>query len=707
LNPKKPILNLGVTIMSEQVATDRFIQDLERVAQVRSEISVCLSKLAEIINKAELAGDSSSGKLSLERDIEDITVASKNLRKGVFRLLVLGDMKRGKSTFLNALIGENLLPSDVNPCTAVLTVLRYGQEKKVTIHFNDGKSPQQLDFQNFKYKYTIDPSEAKKLEQEKKQAFPDVDYAVVEYPLTLLEKGIEIVDSPGLNDTEARNELSLSYVNNCHAILFVMRASQPCTLGERRYLENYIKGRGLTVFFLVNAWDQLRESLIDPDDVEELKAAEDRLRQVFKANLAEYCYVDSQNIYDERVFELSSIQALRRRLKNPQADLDGTGFPGFMGALNTFLTGERAIAELRQIRTLARQAVNHILEAVARRVPLLDQDVNELKKRIDSVEPEFNKLTVIRDQFQKEILNTRDTQARTISESFRSYVLNLGNTFENDFLRYQPELNLFDFLSSGKREAFNAALQKAFEQYIADKSAAWTLTAEKDINAAFRELSRSAAQYGASYSQVTDQITEKITGQNIKVNTNTTSEDDKSPGWAKWAMGLLSLSEGNLAGVALAGSGFDWKNILLNYFTVIGIGGIITAVTGVFLGPIGFALLGLGVGFLQADQARKELVKTAKKELVKYLPQVAHEQSQVVYNAVKECFDAYEREVSKRINDDIVSRKSELDNLVNQKETREINRESEFKRLKVLQEDVIAQLQKIEAAYSNLLASYS
>jgi replication fork clamp-binding protein CrfC len=680
--------------MSERVATDRFIQDLERVAQVRSQMSVCLSKLAETINQAELAGDSSSGKLSLERDIEDITVASKNLSQGVFRLLVLGDMKRGKSTFLNALIGENLLPSDVNPCTAVLTILRYGSEKKVTIHFNDGKSPQQLDFQNFKYKYTIDPAEAKKLEQEKKQAFPDVDYAVVEYPLTLLQKGIEIVDSPGLNDTEARNELSLGYVNNCHAILFVMRASQPCTLGERRYLENYIKGRGLTVFFLVNAWDQVRES------------SEDRLRQVFNANLAEYCTVEGQNIYDERVFELSSIQALRRRLKNPQADLEGTGFPKFMEALNTFLTRERAIAELRQVRTLARLACNHTREAVARRIPLLDQDVNELKKRIDSVEPEFNKLTGIRDEFQKEIINTRDTQARKISESFRSYVLNLGNTFENDFLRYQPELNLFDFLSSGKREAFNIALQKAFEQYITDKSAAWTLTAEKDINEAFKELSRSASQYGASYNQITDKITEKLTGQDVKVNT-TTAEEDKSPSWAKWAMGLLSISNGNLAGFALAGAGFDWKNILLNYFTVIGIGGIISAVTGILLGPIGFALLGFGVGFLQADQARKELVKTAKKELVKHLPQIAQEQSQVVYNAVKECFDSYEREVSKRINDDIVSRKSELDNLVNQKQTREINRDSELNRLKNLQEDVIAELQKIEAAYSNLLAYYS
>lgn len=362
---------------------------------------------------------------------------------------------------------------------------------------------------------------------------------------------------------------------------------------------------------------------------------------------------------------------------------------------------------MRQIRTLARGAGNHTCEAIERRIPLLDQDVNQLRDRINSVEPEFNKLTNIRDQFQKEIINTRDTQAKAISDSFRSYVLNLDKTFETDFWRYQPELNIFDFLSSGKREAFNQALQKAFEQYITDKFAAWSLTAEKDINAAFTQLSRSAAQYGAFYSQVTDQITEKLTGEKVKVNTSGNAEEDNSPTWAKWAMGLLSLSRGNFAGFAMAGAGFDWKNILLNYFTVIGVGSLITAVTGVFLGPIGFALLGLGVGFLQADQARKELVKTAKKELVKYLPQVAHEQSQTAYDAVKECFDSYEKEVSKRINDDIAARKSELDNLLKQKETREINRDSELKRLKKLEEDVFAQLQNIESAYNNLLADYS
>jgi replication fork clamp-binding protein CrfC len=693
--------------MAGKFETDTFINDLERVVQVRAEVAVSLNKIADTINEAEIIGENNSGKLSLERDIEDMRVASKNLRSGVFRLMVLGDMKRGKSTFLNALIGEKILPSDVNPCTALLTVLRYGSQKKVTVYFNDDKPPQDMGFDEFKHKYTIDPAEAKRLEQDNKQAFPNVSHAIVEYPLPLLEKGIEIVDSPGLNDTEARNELSLGYINNCHAILFVLRASQPCTLGERRYLENYIKGRGLSVFFLVNAWDQVKEALIDPDDEEELRESEGRLRQVFQANLAEYCLVDGQDIYNERVFELSSIQALRKRLKNPQADLEGTGFPEFMSALNIFLTRERAVAELRQVRTLARQAGNNTREAIQRRIPLLEKGVEELRSRINSVEPEFNKLTSIRDEFKTEILQTRDNQAHTISDSFRNYVLRLDDTFETDFLRYQPELNVFDFLSSGKREAFNTALQKAFEQYIGDKFAAWSLTAEKDINTAFAQLSKSAAKYGQSYNQITNQITEKLTDEKVRIHPHVSSEEDNAPSWAKWAMGLLSLSRGNLAGFAMAGAGFDWKNILLNYFTVLGVGGLISAVTGIFLGPIGFALLGLGVGMLQADQARKELVKTTKKELVKYLPKVANEQSKTVYDAVKECFDAYEREVSLRINDDIQSRKSELDNLLKQKESREINRETELKRLGKLEDDVFGQLQIIESAYNNLLAYYS
>ncbi|WP_432808579.1 dynamin family protein [Pantanalinema sp. GBBB05] len=687
-----------------KLETTGFLSDLERVARVRQQVAQHMSKIAETLTQSEFDGEKASGKLGLEREIEDMVTASKNLRQGVFRLLVLGDMKRGKSTLLNALLGENLLPSDVNPCTALLTVLKYGPDKKVTIHFNDGKSPQQVDFQAFKQRYTIDPEEAKELEQKKQQAFPDVSHAVVEYPLELLSKGVEIVDSPGLNDTEARNELSLGYINNCHAILFVLRASQPCTLAERRYLENYIKGRGLSIFFLINAWDQVRESLIDPDDLEDLKEAETKLRKVFHANLAEYCQVDGLDLYDERVFEISAIKALRRRLKDPNASLENTGFSEFMGALNTFLTQERAIAELRQARTLARQTYTRIREAIERRIPLLDQDIQELKQRIISVEPQFTQLASICNEFRDEIRNVRDRKSRQIADSFKTYVLGMESTFEQDFLRYQPaQLKFLDYLSQNKREEFSAAAQQAFQQYVNDKFFAWTLTAERDLNDAFSHLSRSAAKYGASYAEVTNQITEKLTGQKIHARPSTSIDDDGSPGWAKWAMGLFSLATGNFAGAAMAVAGFDFKSILLNFFTSAGIAIVASTFFGLATGGLWFILISLGVGALQADHARQEFTKALKKELVKYLPQMAQEQWQPIYSAVQECFDVYEREVIKRVNDDIQSRRAELDNLVKQKESHEINRQAELTRLRNVETTIGNECQDLETTYQTLL----
>ncbi|MEA5582043.1 dynamin family protein [Nodularia harveyana UHCC-0300] len=668
---------------------DYFIDDLNQVASVRQQISECLAQMSETLAQSEVMG-------SLNSDIENINLASENLHRGVFRLLVLGDMKRGKSTFINALIGENVLPNAVNPCTAILTILRYGEQKQVTVYFKDERSPEQLEFKDFKEKYTIDPKENKKSDKQKPSVFTGVSHAIMEYPLSLLSKGLEIIDSPGLNDTEDRNELSLGYINNCHAVLFVMRASQPYTLAEHRYLENYIKGRGLTVFFIINGWDQIQEGILDPDDQEELQAAEMQLRQLFESNLSRYCEINGVNVYSQRVFEVSAINALRRKIKNKEASLEGTGFPEFWRSLNIFLTQDRAIAELQPALILAQQTYNNIQAAIQRRLSLLNEDVSERKQRINSVEPEFQELGMIRDQFQQEIITVRDIQAQTISESLRSYILNLSSTFEVDFLQYQPSLQFFDFLNKDKREAFNAALKEAFEQYTADKIAGWTLTVEQDMNAAFVQLSRSAAQYGATYSKVTHQIAKKLSGKELKLTSQTDDEEADSPTWTKWAMGLLSLSRGNIAGVAMAQVGFDWKNILLNYITAIGVNSVTTSITGVFLGPVGLALLGMGIGFLQADQARQKLVQTTQKELIKYLPQVAEAYLPRIRQGVAECFNTYEREVIEHINKDIADRKQELDNLLDEKMTHEINLQSESQRLQAVEAEIYQQLQQIE-----------
>jgi len=680
---------------------ESFINDLDKVAKARQEFSGYLNVMAEALTQSEQEGETASGKLGLESIVDDLELVSQNLGDGVFRLLVLGDMKRGKSTFLNALIGENVLPTDVNPCTAVLTVLSYGQEKQVTVHFKDDRQPESMDFETFKQRYTILPEEAKKLQEEGISAFPDVAYADVKYPLTLLEKGVQIIDSPGLNDTEQRNQLTLGYINNCHAILFVLSATQPYTLGEQRYLENYIKDRGLSVFFLINHWDEIQNRLIDPEDITALQDAEDRVRQVFETNLTPYCQVDGEDRYQDRVFEISSLNALRQRLK--QAALDGTGFPEFIQALNHFLTKERAISELRQAKLMARQAYRTVHEACDRRIPLLGESLQELRQKTRAVQPEFDQLVAIRDQFKDEIRIVGERQASASANSFRAYLPDLANTFEADFARYQPELKFFDFLQKGKRQEFEASLRVAFEKYLLDKIAAWSLTAQKDMEVAFLGLAKSATQYGESYSQVTDRITEKLTGQKVLPNATLRTED-KSPGWAKWAVGLYALTTGDVGAVAMAGTGvFDWKQILLNFGGAVLVTTLVYTVTGIFLGPIGMALAGLGLGGFSAEMARRKVVQTMREELVKLLPQIAQEQSFQVYQTVKECFDTYQQEVVKRMNDDIQSRKAELDELVRQKEDHEINQQTEERRLNLLDNHILTQLHEVEDAYDQLI----
>src|SRR5216683_4568037 len=293
--------------MVYKVEAQDFINDLDNMAKVRIEFAGCLEKMAQTLSQAEIEGENASGQLALASPIENLKLISENLQTGSFRLLVLGDMKRGKSTFLNALIGKDLLPNDVAPCTALLTTICFGQEKEVIVYFKNSRGSKHLSFDEFKQEYTIDPQETKRLETEGKQAFPDVDYAMVTYPLPLLEKSIEIIDSPGLNDTEERNDRVLGYIKNCQAILFVLSATQQFTLAERRYLNDYIKDRGLATFFLINRWDEIGGGLLDKDDPMQLRAAEEKVRTVFQTNLAEYCRADGKNLYAERVFEISSL----------------------------------------------------------------------------------------------------------------------------------------------------------------------------------------------------------------------------------------------------------------------------------------------------------------------------------------------------------------------------------------------------------------
>ncbi|MGI0483567.1 dynamin family protein, partial [Geminocystis sp. CENA526] len=551
----------------------------------------------------------------------------------------------------------------------------------------------------FKEIYTIRADEAKQLDKEDKKAFPDVDYAIVEYPLPLLEKGVAFIDSPGLNDTEARNELSLGYISQAHAILFVLCATQPCTKEERNYLERYIKGQDLNVFFLINQWDTIVSKLEDEDELEE---AERKLRQVFRSNLESYCMTEGKNLYEQRVFELNSLGAFKALKKDPPGSLQGTGFDRFLPALDHFLTRERLFAEIKKVKGLARQVHLEVHNKVEERLPQIDMGLDELIERIKSARPEYENLKAIRDNFQGEIEDIAESNAENLADDFYNYLCNLSNTFEKDFEPYQPDLKVLELLRGGKRKEFEAKLQKAFEGYFKDRMAQWTRRCEAQLKEAFVRLGQIANEYGSNYSNVTDKMSEKLSGQTIQ--TNHISTEDKSPRWAKWAGTAVGLFTGNPAGAVLVGTGaLNWKSLVTQFIAVVVGNLVLINLFGAILGPLGIVVVNALVGGAQLVKARAELAKRAKEEMKKELPKLAKEQAHPVYLQIKQTFDTFKKEVISRINEDINSRKTTVDELVAQKQSKEIDRQAEIDRLRNFDREIYTVWNDIDTAYDQFL----
>jgi GTPase SAR1 family protein len=688
-----------------ETTSDALSTGLDRVTQMRQELADGLQTIAQIITQAETAGSDTSGGLSLETEVAKLQTQSDRYRQGRFRLLVLGDMKRGKSTLLNALLGEQLLPSAVNPCTAVPTIVQAGPAPQVTIHYHNStgqnstgqnstgqnstgqdaaRLPEVISFEDFKRNYTIDPEAARQLEAESQLAFPDVLHAIVEHPLSLLGAGVELIDTPGLNDTEARNELSLNYAYNCNAILFVLDATQPCTLEERRYLQNYLRDRGLTIFFLINRWDELQAGLVNPDDDAALSEAIGKQREVFRTHLAEYCQTaDGQDCYAQRVFEISALNALRSRLRQDDAALATTGFPEFLAELNRFLIDDRAQVELQQAQLVVEQVANRLNAAVERRIPLLGNTLEEFQAKIAAIESDFEQLHQINQDFQAQIRQKRDETAKSVSQHFRRYINDLEDTFMTDFVASQPNLGFFEFLDKNNRNQFYFSFKRAFERYMNDRLAAWEFIAKQQIATAFTELDDQAKRSTGAYAQVLEAMNEKLMGDRYSTGRINYKPESIAPIFDAM-IDFMSAIPSNLNSVITPFSSF-WQTVLLYACIVIAVN---IAPFFLTLGMLTAILGGLGLISLQTESTRQKFLEATKREFAKQLPKIAEEYTPTVHQAVQKCFDAYGSQVDDRINADIRARKSELDNLLEQKHSREIDRDQEAQRLRSIVVDV-------------------
>ena len=214
------------------------------------------------------------------------------LEKDTLTIGVIGQMKCGKSTFLNSFVFEDeVLPAATTPMTAALSVITYGETKRIVAEFytKDEWEEQKILAQR-------DMSGLSPLEESKIKAAKDlvavsvklgsslenylgktqedtfenlIDYVGADgkyvaitksvkiyYPKEYL-KGVEIVDTPGFNDPiQSREERTKEFLKRADVVLMMLYAGRPFDATDRDIIFNNVKKCGIgKVLVAINKYD--------------------------------------------------------------------------------------------------------------------------------------------------------------------------------------------------------------------------------------------------------------------------------------------------------------------------------------------------------------------------------------------------------------------------------------------------------------------
>ena len=255
-------------------------------------------RLLEIISEVKNAQSIKSYPIYTDvlSDTED------EIKNNEFKITVVGEFSSGKSTFLNAIIGKDVLPHGVKETTATITYIHNVPTSdalcnKAIIHFSDKSLENQtLDIGNDRNALVDYVTTSEK----QYHVVKDIVSVDIYVHFADIEEPIVLIDTPGMNGVaDGHRDITLHEIRHSHAsiCLFHIRGIGQSDLDFIKELMKYQQ----TVFFVLNAIDDIR--------LEE-ETYEERM-QKFNEDITKYVYDDKQK--PEYVFGISALKALVAR----------------------------------------------------------------------------------------------------------------------------------------------------------------------------------------------------------------------------------------------------------------------------------------------------------------------------------------------------------------------------------------------------------
>lgn len=261
------------------------------------------------------------------------------LEKDILTIGVIGQMKCGKSTFLNSFVFEDtVLPAATTPMTAALSVITYGEQKKVVAEFytNDEWEEQKAQAARSlddKARDTMAESKIKAakelvskasrlgsnlrdyLGKTKEDSFENIIEYVgadgkyvsitksvkIYYPKEYL-KGVEIVDTPGFNDPiVSREERTKEFLKKADVVLMMLYAAQAFNETDRDIIFKNVSQCGIgKVLIGINKYDIPYCDDVNPEDEEQIK-------DYVKSEIAKACRESNNNTLSDILSEAEPI----------------------------------------------------------------------------------------------------------------------------------------------------------------------------------------------------------------------------------------------------------------------------------------------------------------------------------------------------------------------------------------------------------------
>jgi hypothetical protein len=588
---------------------------LDHFARQRLRASALLDDLADVMETLGTGTDTSRP--------EHLRVAARRAREGRFVVLLLGCFSSGKSTLLNALLGQSVLPVKVNPCTAILTEVVYGDTPRVEVHYRDGRVESQ-DVDTFVETFQLRTQSHSEAGSEASDRFGDITRAVVSWPLPVLRNGVVLLDTPGLDDDPIRTARTLSSLPDADAVIVVLSANRFLTDLERKTLRRNLLPLGLTNLFFPVTMVDLLDALSDTPE-QDLQDMTQRARDI----LGPLCDVKGTDLFEQRFFPLDARGALRARSRKRvvKKAVAATGILEFEAALSRFLIHDRGRAQLSHLHRTAERMREEVCRQAEVDKATASASVEELQARAEALIPRFDELQVIARRVGRTADAFIQRQKAIVWQDLRDFMAETEADLPEAIATFDlGGLASLDLLTPRGRARVESQLRSELETWLEDRVAQWQGSLRPQIERALWDLRTELAADAADFDAVASTIVTDFAGSSIQVPrvAEGTPEVDAVERWFSVAVGAVLLSPGAMA----AGWTEGYEGAMKGAASRLGVR-IALLTLGALLGPIGWVGL---VIYLLSDAVL--LAVTGGGQLKRLRDKVAEKlQGQLVHQA--------------------------------------------------------------------------